>query len=120
MEILSKVLPIDVIGKVRTYHSHPIADLFKQSKVYKLFHEALKYNLLKCSRNNPKRWNDHEFIVCCIQEVFVYPPDNIREEWHNYGDYREYIFKYSLGMTFTTETKNESNNDHGMIDSDSD
>ena len=41
MEILSKVLPIDVIGKVRTYHSHPIADLFKQSKVYKLFHKEI-------------------------------------------------------------------------------
>ena len=29
MEILSKVLPIDVIGKVRTYHSHPVADLLR-------------------------------------------------------------------------------------------
>ena len=113
-------LPKEAINKIMYFSSHPVADLFKQSNVYKLFHEGLQYNLLKCSRNNPKRWNDHEFIVCCIRNEFVYAPDHIREEWRNYGDYCEYIFKYSLGMTFTNETKNESNNDHDMIDSDSD
>ena len=30
MEILSKALPIDVISKIRLYHSHPLADLFKR------------------------------------------------------------------------------------------
>ncbi len=110
-------LPKEAINKIMYFSSHPVADMFKQSNVYKLFHEEPKYNLLP--NNNKKLWKDHEFIVCCLRNELICAPDHIRKEWHNYCDYCEFILKYSLGITCTNEPMNKSNSNQIKNDSDS-
>ena len=38
-------LPEEIINKIMSYNSHPVADMFKQSDYYKFFHELADIDL---------------------------------------------------------------------------
>ena len=114
------MLPEDIINKIMFYNSHPIADIMKESSIFK--YRELSEALLKLPEHSPREILGFSFEVGCAN---AYYRDYNLEGFcfYNYREleddemFKQAILNYNVGYmhTIMSSNENESENENEVV-----